>query len=116
MDENRNHIKKVIGEMDKITEKLNEVNTLNRKLESIAMHLERARIHDVLQNFNHPLRVIGINFLVGLSRGLGLTVGTAIILGFLAIFLKQFISLPIVGEYISDLLDYVQYYQDFKGR
>ncbi|MFH0070925.1 DUF5665 domain-containing protein [Peribacillus sp. NPDC056705] len=45
--------------------------------------------------------------MAGLSRGLGLTVGTAIVLGLLGYILSYFVNVPMIGDFISNLLGYI---------
>ncbi len=83
----------------------------NQRLLKIAARLEENQLREMLFLYKHPFQLIWINFLAGLSRGLGLTVGTALFLAFAAYFLGQFISLPLIGEYIAKLLDIVDTYR-----
>ncbi len=95
----------------KLEEELRSVKQLNRRFERLAFLLEEHRIGDVLRNYMYPRRVFAINFLAGLARGLGLTVGTAIVLAIAGYLLGKFITIPVIGEYISDILDYVNLYR-----
>jgi hypothetical protein len=80
-------------------------------MDKIALFLEDIRLADVIQNYTAPRKLLWINFLAGLSRGLGLTIGTAIVLGLFGYILKQFLSIPIIGDYIGQLVDYVNTYR-----
>ncbi|WP_048602609.1 DUF5665 domain-containing protein [Rubeoparvulum massiliense] len=91
------------------TDKNEKSNTSihQQHLDSLNLFLTRVNIADLITNFNRPGYVFRINFLAGLARGLGLTVGTGIILAVTVYILGQFVSLPIIGEYIADLLEYI---------
>ena len=52
------------------------------------------------------------NFTAGMARGLGLTLGTFVVLGLLGLILSQFVNMPIVGQYIADLLGYIDDYKN----
>lgn len=85
-----------------------EVKRLNGKLDSIADMLEKADFKDILENYTNPKKRVLTNFVAGLSRGLGLSVGTFVILGLLGWMLSLFVDLPMVGDYIKSLQDYIQ--------
>lgn len=100
-----------IDELMKVIERhgqsLEKVEKLNSRLDRIGMALEKAKINDILLNYTNPHRVFWINFLVGIGRGLGLTIGTVIVLSILGLIMQQFVNLPLIGEWISDLMQYV---------
>ncbi|MBT2287230.1 hypothetical protein J7E78_27325 [Paenibacillus polymyxa] len=89
-----------------------EVKRLNTRLDQIADSLERAQIKDIIENYSNPKKRIITNFTAGMARGLGLTVGTFVVLGLLAFILSQFVNMPIIGQYIADLLGYIQDYKN----
>lgn len=91
--------------MHQLEESLQKLTTMESRIERWAVILERAKIDDLLHNYANPKRLIFLNILSGLARGLGLTIGTAIVIAFLGYVLNQFISLPIIGGYIAELLD-----------
>ncbi|MOA61969.1 hypothetical protein D3C78_1872450 [compost metagenome] len=70
--------------------------------------LEKADFKDILENYTNPKKRVLTNFVAGLSRGLGLSVGTFVILGLLGWLLSLFVDLPMVGDYIKSLQDYIQ--------
>lgn len=100
-----------VEELMKIIEKhgqtLEKVDKLNNRLDRIGIALEKARINDILLNYTNPHRVFWINVLVGIGRGLGLTLGTVIVLSLLGLVFQQFVDLPLIGEWISDLMKYI---------
>lgn len=58
--------------------------------------------------------MIWLNFFAGLARGVGMAVGFSI-LGALVLYLLQgafFRNLPIIGNYIADLVRIVQFHLD----
>ena len=102
--------RKLIKYINELETDLKHVHELNNKLDKIAYLLEESRVGDVLRNYNNPRRVLMINLLAGLARGLGLTVGTAIVLGLAGYVLSHFLSIPIIGDYVSDIISYVEQY------
>jgi hypothetical protein len=102
---------RLLAKIDELLAELQEVRKLNERMDRIALFLEDIRLADVIQNYTAPSKLLWINFLAGLARGLGLTIGTAIVLALLGSFLSQFLSVPIIGDYIRQLIDYVQAYR-----
>jgi hypothetical protein len=48
---------------------------LDGKVEELAYYLERMRLAEYIQLFNRPWRLMWLNFLAGLARGVGIAVG-----------------------------------------
>jgi len=88
-----------------------EVKKLNTRLDQLADSLEKAQIKDIIENYTNPKKRIITNFTAGMARGLGLTLGTFVVLGLLGLILSQFVNMPIVGQYIADLLGYIEDYK-----
>lgn len=101
----------VLQKIDHLLQELQQVRKVNERMDKIAMFLEDIRLADIVQNYTKPRKLIYINFLAGLARGLGLTIGTAIILAILGWLLGQSLSIPIIGDYIKAIMDYIMSYQ-----
>ncbi|USG67521.1 DUF5665 domain-containing protein [Brevibacillus ruminantium] len=101
---------RLLEKIDQLLSELQEARKLNERMDKIAMFLEDIRLADVIQNYTAPRKLLWINFLAGLARGLGLTIGTAIVLTLLGSVLSKFLSVPIIGDYIKELVDYVSSY------
>lgn len=91
--------------LDQLEASLQKLTNMEERIDRWAIFLEKTKIDDLLHNYANPKRLIFVNILAGLARGLGLTIGTALVLALLGYILNQFISLPIIGEYIANLLD-----------
>ncbi|MEJ8544628.1 DUF5665 domain-containing protein [Brevibacillus borstelensis] len=102
---------RLLSKIDQLLDEIQEARKLNERMDKIAMFLEDIRLADVIQNYTAPRKLLWINFLAGLARGLGLTIGTAIVLAILGSILSKFLSIPIIGDYISQLMDYVTTYR-----
>lgn len=88
-----------------------ELARTHPNLLKLLIRLEEGHAREMFFLYKHPWQLLWINFLAGLSRGIGLTVGTALFLALAAYVLGKFISLPVVGEYIARLLDIVDTYR-----
>lgn len=101
---------RLIAKLDEVMERLEEVRHLHSRMDKIALFLEQVRFTDFVENYSTPRKVLLTNFLAGLARGLGLTIGTAIVLTLFGAIVSKFLSIPYVGEYIKQIVDYVNSY------
>jgi len=85
-----------------------EVKKLNSRLDKIAETLEKSEMKDMIDNYMNPKKRIVANLTAGLARGLGLTLGTALVLGLLGYILSFFVNVPMIGDFIADLQGYVE--------
>lgn len=90
---------------------MSEIEKVGSRLSLIERLLYEFNIRDILMTMTKPRRLLWLNFIAGISRGLGMTVGTAIVLGFIFIILKSSASLPIIGDYIDQLLNLLKEYR-----
>lgn len=89
-----------------------EVSKLNKRLDKISHNMEKSELNDILENYSNFRKRLLSNFTAGLARGLGMTVGTALVVALLGWVLSQFLTVPGVGKLISDLLDSVDKYRN----
>ncbi|NGQ93672.1 hypothetical protein G3578_00625 [Brevibacillus sp. SYP-B805] len=101
----------LLKRVDTVLEELQQVRKLNERMDKIALFLEDIRLADIIQNYTAPRRLLLTNFMAGLARGLGLTIGTAIVLAAFGWILGQFLSIPFIGDYIRQIIDYINSYQ-----
>lgn len=80
------------------------------QLERIAAYLEKANFGEYVQLLQRPYRLILLNFLGGLSRGVGIGIGFVILAALLVYILQKLalLNLPIVGRFIADLVQIVK--------
>jgi hypothetical protein len=80
------------------------------KLEWLARYYEKMNLADYLLLVNHPARLLFVNFLSGLARGVGFGIGFTILAAFLVYLLQAIavLNLPIIGTFIADLVRIVQ--------
>ncbi|MBY9077056.1 hypothetical protein KIH86_20415 [Paenibacillus sp. HN-1] len=84
-----------------------EVKRLNARLDQIADSLERSEFKDILENYTDPKKRIISNLMAGISRGLGLSLGTFVILGILGYVVSLFVNVPVIGEYLAEIKKYI---------
>lgn len=84
--------------------------SLEEKIHKLAYVMEKAQISDYVSLLENPKKLMYLNFLTGVSRGLGMAVGFTL-LGALAIYLLQeivILNLPIISDFIADIVRMVR--------
>lgn len=83
---------------------------LERVTEELTRTMEKTRIAEYVQYLHQPWRLIWTNFLIGIARGLGGTLGLAVVIGLLVFFLQHLLmlNLPIISDFIADFIRMVQ--------
>ena len=86
------------------------IEALKQKVEELSLNLERMKLAEYVELLNNPKRLLFINFISGLARGLGIAVGFTL-LGALVLFILQrlvVLNLPVVSDFIATLVHLVQ--------
>ncbi len=86
------------------------IERAGERLEQIVKSLEQMRIGEYVQTLHNTRRLLLLNFVSGLARGLGMAIGFSV-LGALLIYLltDTFVAnLPIVGDFIAEIVKIVQ--------
>lgn len=88
------------------------LRSLEDTVRRISDSLERSKIAEYVDLLNHPWRLIYLNLIGGLSRGVGLAIGFTV-LGAMLIYIltRSFIlNLPLVGNFLGELVWIIQQY------
>jgi predicted lipid-binding transport protein (Tim44 family) len=91
----------------------NILERLTRELAKASQNMEKFNIAEYVEALNNPRRYLMINFLGGLSRGLGIAIGFTL-LGAFAVYLLQrlvVLNLPVIGDLIAEIVRIVQEHQ-----
>ncbi|NLW17516.1 MAG: hypothetical protein GX033_07755 [Firmicutes bacterium] len=93
-----------MGEKNKARQKTTE------KLEELVYYLERMRLVDYIALLNRPWRLMWVNFLAGLARGVGIAIGGTLLAALVFILLNRLaiLNLPVIGDFIAELVKIVQ--------
>ncbi len=86
------------------------IEALKQKIDELSLNLERMKLAEYVELLNKPKRLLFINFISGLARGLGIAVGFTL-LGAFALFILQrlvVLNLPVVSDFIATLVRLVQ--------
>lgn len=83
---------------------------LNDSIEKLSRTLQEWNISDLNYILGSKKEIIRRNLLAGIFRGVGIGIGVTIITAILIILLKNIVTLniPIIGEYISDIVEIVE--------
>ncbi len=86
-----------------------EEAVLNR-WEKIALSLERSRIADYAALMGRPKKLIWLNLLGGMARGVGFSIGFTVLVALLLSILNLLVGLdlPLIGDFIARLMEYVE--------
>ena len=84
---------------------------INKKIDNINEKLDKTRILEISYIMGSKKEIIKRNLLAGLSRGVGIGIGITLISALIVYLLQKIIKLniPVVGEYIADIVAIVQW-------
>jgi hypothetical protein len=88
----------------------NENSLLTKQIKELADRLESMRVAEYIDLLQKPLRIIYLNFLGGVARGLGIVIGATIIFAILIDILSRLIvlNLPVIGDLIVEIMRIVE--------
>ncbi|QHW30355.1 hypothetical protein GZH47_05525 [Paenibacillus rhizovicinus] len=88
----------------------NSLDALEKRLQKLTAQMERTQIADYVQLLNRPFSLIWRNVLGGLSRGVGIAIGFTLFASTILYVLQLLgaLNLPIIGDYIADIVRIVQ--------
>jgi|LSQX01.2.fsa_nt_gb hypothetical protein len=82
---------------------------LEDKLDRVALGMERAKLNEYVNYLENPRKMFFANFMAGLARGFGASIGFTILAAVVIYILQGVVklNLPIIGEFISDIVNIV---------
>lgn len=88
------------------------VQKKKKKKQALVDAMERARLEEYAMYSEKPLRLLGMNFLIGLARGLGMTIGLALVLALIVFIAQEIIAanLPGISKWVAEFLGLVKSY------
>lgn len=88
----------------------NPMESLRRKVTELAVSMEKMKLAEYVDLLHSPLRLLWVNFVSGIARGLGIAVGFAILGAIMVIVLRKLVdlNLPLIGGFIADIVEIVQ--------
>ncbi|MGN7761243.1 DUF5665 domain-containing protein [Paenibacillus sp. 22594] len=93
-----------------------KLNAVYRLTTGLVQQMEKARIAEYTQLLNSPWRLIWLNVLSGTARGLGIALGFTFFAATIIYVLQVLgaLNLPIIGDYIADIVRIVQHQLELK--
>ena len=85
-------------------------NLLIKQIDILNKNLFESNLLDIAQLLGNRKKLLLTNLVAGISRGIGIGIGVTIITALLILILRKIVSLniPIIGEYIADIVEIVQ--------
>ena len=83
---------------------------LLKKLDDLNKTIEKNNLMELSELLGNTKKLIIKNFFSGISKGVGIGIGFSILTAIIIYFLQRIVRLniPIIGEYISDIIDIVE--------
>lgn len=83
---------------------------LVKAVKGLSDRLEAMRIAEYLELLQKPSRIIYLNFLAGIAKGLGIAVGATIVFAVLLEILSHLIvlNLPVIGDFIVEIMRIIE--------
>ncbi|WP_372238233.1 DUF5665 domain-containing protein [Paenibacillus sp. FSL R7-0273] len=93
-----------------------KLNAVYRLTTGLAQQMEKARIAEYTELLHSPFRLIWLNILSGTARGLGIALGFTFFAATIIYVLQVLgaLNLPIIGDYIADIVRIVQHQLELK--
>ncbi len=93
-----------------------KLNALYRITNGLAQQMEKSRIAQYTELLHSPWRLIWLNILSGIARGLGIALGFTFFAATIIYVLQVLgaLNLPIIGDYIADIVRIVQHQLELK--
>ena len=87
-----------------------QLTQLAKITEELTRTMEKTRIAEYVEYLEHPGRLLLTNFLIGIARGLGSTIGLAIVIGVFAYFVQKLVmlNLPGISDFITRFIVMIQ--------
>jgi len=82
---------------------------LLQKIEALSLHMEKMKLAEYVQLLENLPRLLWINFISGVIRGVGMAVGFTLLGAFLLYLLGRMVDLPLIGSFIAEIVKIVQF-------
>ncbi len=93
------------------------MDALEKRLQKVVSEMERSQIADYVQLLNRPFSLMWRNLLGGTARGVGIAIGFTFFAATILYVLQLLgaLNLPIIGDYIADIVRIVQHQLEGKA-
>lgn len=98
------------NKQDPTSEIANEITNMTQ-IEKLSRKMDNMRVAEYVEMISNPKRVIFMNFVAGLARGLGMGIGFTVLAGIVIYLLQSWVNLPYIGKLIAELLNIIDGYR-----
>lgn len=99
--------KKKKGFHDRISDQIANID----QIENLSRKMDNMRVAEYVEMVSNPKKVIWMNFLAGLVRGLGTGIGFTILAAIILYLMRRWVNLPVIGQLIAELLYIIEGYR-----
>lgn len=101
------HAEKLAAETNALQSTL---DFLSKRIDQLAANMEKAQVAEYVNLMQRPWKLIFKNLIAGLFRGVGYAIGLSVFAATIVYILQWVgaLNLPIVGDYIADIVRVVQ--------
>jgi len=76
---------------------------------------ERTGFPELIDYMKSPWKVLWVNFLAGIARGVGIVIGMTIVIACILWLLGKFVDFPLIGSYFQDLKETLEKFSQIKN-
>lgn len=93
------------------------IEKLRQKVAELSVNIEQMKLAEYVDLLHSPWRLLWVNFVSGIARGLGIAVGFVILGAVIIIILQRLVdlNLPLIGGFIADMVEIVRQQMKIKG-
>jgi hypothetical protein len=86
------------------------LRSLEDKVARLSATMERVNLAEYMRLLNNPWRLLWVNFLAGLARGVGMAIGGTLPFAFILFVMGRIAgwNLPVLSEFIANLVRMVE--------
>ncbi|MCR8845729.1 DUF5665 domain-containing protein [Paenibacillus sp. SC116] len=124
MKKRKRTVERVEVDMEQLKECLDDKNKSDREiiegmhalLQKISLQFERSRMLEYTELMLNMPRLLWVNFVAGVARGVGVVIGITFVTVLLLYVLQWLgaLNLPLIGDFIADIVRIVQSQLDSK--
>ena len=96
---------------ENFNEKNNNDDRTKKALEELSIKMDNMRVAEYLALVTKPGRLIWMNFLLGLARGVGMGIGVTVLVALLLYMMRSWVNLPVIGKWIAELVKIIEIYR-----
>lgn len=85
------------------------IHSLMQKIGELSLHIEKMKLAEYVKLLDDLPRLLWINFLSGIARGLGMAVGFTVLGALLVYILSRMVDLPLIGSFIAEIVRLVEF-------